>query len=355
MRIGIIGLGKIAQMKYIPSLLMEKQCELVAVCDSCKSLVHGIAKQQRINDDVCCYDMEGLIKRKPELVFVLTHEHYEISKQLIDAGINVCIEKPLCWEVDQINELIKLSERKNVKLFAAYMKQFDANFQTFKELLANNNGLLQINVKCYAGNNKLWADRQYDIKKAVNDEKKDVKDQLDKKWESLFEKNQIEEERKKNGNKLLLQLGIHQINLLNQLCGKLEVSDAKINDSEKNQVVNVLFKTQNNCPIHYTLIPCFSGAWLWEEQYEAVFSDKIITYSVGSPFLRTNESYLEITDAENGTIRKNRLRCDIVEPFERMIEAVINGNSDSTNSKQACDDLEVINSIMRKATWSDYE
>lgn len=335
-------------MKYIPTLLSMSGCEVVGLCDSSETLTDKITASYGLNEKVGCTSIEELVQKKPELVFVLTHEHYEISKELLESGINVCVEKPLCWEIGQIQELIEVAGKHNVNCYAAYMKQFDDNFRKFKELILDKENLLCLNVKCYAGNNKLWADKQYDIKKAASEEKKEAKTLLEKKWNSYFDKKGITEIWREDLSKLLLQLGIHQLNLLNHLCESLKVEDAKFYEDQKGQIMNASFGTEGNYPVNFTLIPCFSGAWLWEEKYEAVFSDKIVTYSVGSPFLRSNESFLEITDMTDGTMRTQRLRCDVVEPFERMLEALLAGENENLGAEQAITDLTLIKDILGK-------
>jgi len=54
------------------------------------------------------------------VVTVPNHVHYEICKEFLEAGINVVCEKPLCFEVWQAEELLKLSQEKNLLLAVTY-------------------------------------------------------------------------------------------------------------------------------------------------------------------------------------------------------------------------------------------
>lgn len=62
--------------------------------------------------------------------------HYEIAKAFLEAGIHVVCEKPLCFTVEQAEELQKLSREKNLLFAVTYTYPGYAMVKYAKELIA---------------------------------------------------------------------------------------------------------------------------------------------------------------------------------------------------------------------------
>jgi len=348
MRIGLVGLGKIAQTKYLPALLDMDHVELTALCEQSSSLAEQTARTFRLPPDIVCGTLSQLIERKPELVFVLTHEHFRICGELLNAGIGVCVEKPLCWSSEQAKSLVERAEQQNIPLFAAYMKKYDPTFQAFQQEIAALGSPLSMDVVCYAGNNKRWCDVQFRISKESREEKAAAKQSLESDWSTFWTETGGLGHRE--AGQLLLQLGIHQINLLRELLGEIKVQDAVFQKQKGIQTVSTRFLSASGTPVHYTLIPLFSAPWLWTERYEAVYPDRILTYCPGSPFLRTSESTLRQIGASD-VLQDQTRRFGVTEPFSAMMRDIIasaDGNISDPSARDAVRDLEIIESILEQ-------
>ena len=72
-----------------------------------------------------------------ELVVVNTPSvtHFEIAKQVINAGKNIIIEKPFTATVAQAKELIQLAKDKNVTLSVYHNRRYDSDFKTVKKIV----------------------------------------------------------------------------------------------------------------------------------------------------------------------------------------------------------------------------
>ena len=348
MRIGIIGLGKIAQTKYLPILLKHKEVEIIALCDQSDSLVAGIAEQYGINSRLVCQSVNELIMKKPELVFVLIHNHFDVALKLINVGISICVEKPLCWSSEQAESLLKNAKQKHVKIFALYMKQYDKTFITLQNEIKKRGVPLAVNVSCYAGNNKRWCDPLFPIMKESIDEKRYTKEELEHAWNTFFNANSIKEADRKTETQLLLQLGIHQLNLIRKLFGHLRVKDTTFSHNNGICLINTMLKSDDNVIVNYSLIPLFSGAWIWEEKYEIIYPDVLLVYHPGCPFLPISDAYLEITE-EKGSIYNTTVKSGMKDSFEMMIEHILkcfDSDEDDSSVIDAIEDIKLIEDIL---------
>jgi scyllo-inositol 2-dehydrogenase (NADP+) len=83
---------------------------------------------------------ELLADKNIELVVVNTPSvtHYDYTKQVLNAGKHVIVEKPFTATADQAEELIKLAKKKNLKLSVYQNRRYDSDYKTVKKVLDDN-------------------------------------------------------------------------------------------------------------------------------------------------------------------------------------------------------------------------
>ncbi|MGI6208274.1 MAG: Gfo/Idh/MocA family protein [Anaerolineae bacterium] len=119
LRVGVIGLGPIGN-RHARIYRDDPLAELVAVCD----IDRERADQAHAAYGVpAYYDVEDMLaKAKPDLVSVATggHEygsdHYLPTMQALDAGVHVLVEKPICNEIPQAEEMVAKAREKGLCL-----------------------------------------------------------------------------------------------------------------------------------------------------------------------------------------------------------------------------------------------
>jgi len=113
-RVGIIGLGKIALEEHVPALQANDAFSLVAAA-STKTTLSGIPVFP---------SAEAMLDAVPEIdaVAVCTppQAHYEPAKLALSRGKHVLLEKPPCPTLSEFEELIALAKAKKVTLFQTW-------------------------------------------------------------------------------------------------------------------------------------------------------------------------------------------------------------------------------------------
>lgn len=66
------------------------------------------------------------------------HTHYSIAKDCLNANKNILVEKPITTDVAEAEELIKLSEEKNLYLTVGHIYRFNNAINKLKELIKSN-------------------------------------------------------------------------------------------------------------------------------------------------------------------------------------------------------------------------
>ncbi|EEM15118.1 oxidoreductase, Gfo/Idh/MocA [Bacillus pseudomycoides DSM 12442] len=130
-RIGMIGIGSIAQKAYLPTLTKETDWIFTGTFTPNAEKRKQICEQYRIQD----FSNLQTLASECDAIFVhsSTATHYEIVSELLQKGIDVYVDKPLAATVEQAERLVELSEKHNRKLMVGFNRRFVPMYVTAKE------------------------------------------------------------------------------------------------------------------------------------------------------------------------------------------------------------------------------
>jgi D-galactose 1-dehydrogenase len=116
-RMGIVGIGKIARDQHIPCIAASPAFELCAVA-SPRSTIAGVANYP---------SLEAMLAGAPELdaVAICTppQVHYDLAKAALNSGRHVLMEKPPCASMAQLESLVRLAGTARRSLYQAWHSQ----------------------------------------------------------------------------------------------------------------------------------------------------------------------------------------------------------------------------------------
>lgn len=146
-KVAILGFGFMG-MTHAESILKNSEFDLVAIIDKNPKAVEekllsqtgnfgiGDIKQDRLEkikrysnlDD--CLEFEEL-----DAVFICVHTdlHYEMTRKVLLHGKHVFLEKPICLDMHQAEELIRLAREKDKILMVGHVVRFMPPYQKLKE------------------------------------------------------------------------------------------------------------------------------------------------------------------------------------------------------------------------------
>ncbi len=144
MRIGIIGLGNIAQKAYLPVITARSNLELV-LCTRNPVVLSSIAKKYRISQTV--QTLDELIASGVEAAFVhtATEAHKEIITTLLSSNIHVYVDKPIAYYYKEAVELSELALRQKKILLTGFNRRFAPMYANLKQQAAPQLIMMQKN------------------------------------------------------------------------------------------------------------------------------------------------------------------------------------------------------------------
>ncbi len=142
LKIGIIGNGVIARY-YLAAIKQNSNIRLVSVCDT------NPKKLLEFSDEIGCYtdyhDMLNAGFLDAVIINVSNDQHYQICKDVMNANLHVCCEKPLTTQLSQAKELSEIARINNVVLFTAFHRRYNKNFLELKQKI-NTKSIAKLTV-----------------------------------------------------------------------------------------------------------------------------------------------------------------------------------------------------------------
>jgi predicted dehydrogenase len=196
----IIGAGDIASDRFGPALKKSETSEIIAVVDKNIDAAKKLAGVLDVEHQFT--DIEALLEIKNiDAVYVATwpSTHCEIVLKLARAGKNILCEKPLATTLVDCQKMISTCEQNNVKLMVGQNMRFNNAHMMVKQFIEEK--------------------RIGDIRMI----KAEFFTSMIQRWGSTF-KDTFRFDIEKGGGGLILDMGIHVIDLVRYLVGKEVVS-----------------------------------------------------------------------------------------------------------------------------------
>ena len=133
-KVALIGAGKMG-ISHLSILGAHPDVELVGVSDTSKMVLDVF---KRYSSFPCYTDYsEMLEKARPDAVFVAvpTKFHAPMVKDILQKGMHVFAEKPLCLTAKEGIELVEIARRKSLINQVGYHNKFIGTFQEVKRLV----------------------------------------------------------------------------------------------------------------------------------------------------------------------------------------------------------------------------
>lgn len=134
-RIGIIGCGKIAQVRHLPEYAANPDARLVAYYDKNTDRARQVAEQY----GGTVYDSYFALLNNPDIdavsICVENRAHAEIATAALYAGKHVLCEKPMAITLGECESMVAAAEHNDRHLMIGHNMRFDPVHRRAKEML----------------------------------------------------------------------------------------------------------------------------------------------------------------------------------------------------------------------------
>ncbi|WP_433689790.1 Gfo/Idh/MocA family protein [Kosakonia cowanii] len=131
LRIGVVGLGGIAQKAWLPVLGAATEWTLAAAWSPTRDKALRVCETWRIP----YADSLASLAAQCDAVFVHTStaSHYAVVSELLNLGVHVCVDKPLAENLKDAERLVELAVRKKLTLMVGFNRRFSPLYRELKQ------------------------------------------------------------------------------------------------------------------------------------------------------------------------------------------------------------------------------
>lgn len=135
-KVGVIGCGKIAQVRHIPEYEANPEAELYGLFDMNQERMQELAKEHRCK----AYGSYAELLEDPAIdavsVCVANSAHAEISIAALRAGKHVLCEKPMAITLEECEEMVRVAREEGKYLMIGQNQRLAKAHKKAKELVA---------------------------------------------------------------------------------------------------------------------------------------------------------------------------------------------------------------------------
>ncbi len=133
LKIAVLGAGGIARKAYLPLLRTHPETELVGILSRTQESAEAACSEWRI--DFGTTDLASLLARGPQAAFVLTNtpSHAMLVQALLEAGVDVYVEKPATESAAETRRLAQAAAARRRLLMVGFNRRFALLYQQARE------------------------------------------------------------------------------------------------------------------------------------------------------------------------------------------------------------------------------
>jgi predicted dehydrogenase len=135
LRIALVGCGKVAD-QHVHAIRRIADCEIVALCD--RELLMAEQLGERFGISQCFSNQAEMLQRSsPDVVHITTppQSHFGLARQCLDARTHVYLEKPFALTAKEVNSLIQMANRCDLRITAGHNYQFTLEMLEMRRLV----------------------------------------------------------------------------------------------------------------------------------------------------------------------------------------------------------------------------
>jgi predicted dehydrogenase len=349
-RVGIVGCGEIAQVAHLPLLNELPNFKVTTICDLSEKILQYLSKMYSVSNIFT--DYHDLVSRNDvDIVLVTTKDHTPITLAALNAGKHVFTEKPMCFNLEEADQIIEAEKRNKVKLMVGLMKRYDPAFQYALPIIKTMDDVHLVRVHDYAGdytiNNEIYDEvRNDDLPKSV------LKGLVDTEAEKMLKAVKPENKEFLTAYSLLLYLITHDLILLQEAFGRptaIEYSEV-YNDT----ILAILKFSENvHCVIEGAVLPARRD---WDERFEVFGNKKRLSVEFPFPYIKNAQTLVRINEQDETDPQANVdkvVHTSYDEAYKRewrhFYECITQDKTPFTTSLKARNDIELCVNLINSA------
>jgi predicted dehydrogenase len=348
LRVGVIGLGEVAQIIHLPILeSLPDHFELTAVCDISPTLLKRVGDRYRVEkrygSAAEMFDQETL-----DCVLVLNSDEYHTDcvTTALDRGVHVLVEKPMCLSPREAAAIIEARDRSGAVVMVGYMRRFAPAFDSAVTKLAELGPINYARVHDIIGRNQLMIDQTSRVERP-DDIPRDLMEQRWAKGSALVREAIGEVSADLASTyRLLCGLGSHDLSAMRELLGKPR-GVAAARQWRNGQFVTALLEYDGYFVTYETGV---DEQLRFDAHIEVYGETSSLRLQYDTPYIRHLPTVLVTEETKGDAYLRTVTRPNFKDPYTHELEyfhqMVTEGGSPKTDPEDFVEDLQLFAQII---------
>ncbi|RXZ82615.1 gfo/Idh/MocA family oxidoreductase [Paenibacillaceae bacterium] len=349
-KVGLIGLGEVAQITHLPILeTMKDRYEIAALCDISTTLLQVLGEKYQVTN-LYTNALELAAQPDLDLVFVLNSDEYhaECAIAAINNKKHVLIEKPMCLTESEADAIIKARDEAGVQVMVGYMRRFAPAFYQAIEEVNKMEKIKYVNVRDILGSNRLIVE-QTSLVHVFDDIPDEAKSDKTNRAKQLVQE-AIGEATPElvSSYRLLCGLGSHDLSAMRELIGMPNRVKAA-SHWNGGRFMNIIFEYDDFCASFEVGVDSQRRADIHIE----VFSEqKSIKLQYDTPYIRHLPTKLLVKETAGDQYIESEIRPTYVDAYtvelNYLHDCLTQGTTPKTTPEDFKDDLRLFRMIIEQ-------
>ena len=349
LRVGVIGLGEVAQVVHLPILeSLPDLYQVAAVCDISPTLRDLVGHRYGVERRYA--DVGEMLADAPlDCVLVLNSDEYHTETVVValEAGLHVLVEKPMCLAPREAEEIIAARDRSGCVVMVGYMRRFAPAFEAAKARLETLGRINYARIHDIIGRNQLMIDqtahvvRPDDVPQAA----------LEERWargsglvrEALGDVDPV----LGGAYRLLCGLGSHDLSAMRELLGRPNrVATAR--QWREGGYIAAMFEYDDYIALYETGV---DDQVRFDAHLEVYGETAELRVQYDTPYIRHFPTTLVVKETVGDGYQESVLRPHLKDPYTHELEhfhaAVTGGAQVKTTPEDYVEDMELFIQIIR--------
>ncbi|MCY3709184.1 MAG: Gfo/Idh/MocA family oxidoreductase [Caldilineaceae bacterium] len=330
-RIGLIGTGMVAQVMHLPHLFeLPELFEVTALCDLSPGTVQAVGGNYGVRRTFSDY-RDMLERADVDAVMVLTRDHAEPATDALRAGKHVFIEKPMCHNLDEADELLDAQAQSGCVAQLGHHKIYDPGYVAGRERMLQMKDPSLIRLYDIIGPNEFFLEH-YDIVRVDDIDAAENARSERLRLEGLQRAIGVQPEHVMRAYGKMLGLSIHDIYILDGAFGLPErVVSTEIWDGGGAFVSILVYPNNLRCILDTATV---RDLRLFDETMTVYAPDGIVSIVFPSPFLKNAATVVKEWRMDGTEFRESTTTASYEEAFKLELihfhDCIVNGKTPRT-------------------------
>jgi predicted dehydrogenase len=349
LRVGVIGLGEVAQVIHLPILeSLPDLYEIAAVCDISPTLRQVMGDRYGVSGryESASQMLEG---EQLDAVLILNSDEYhaECAVAALERGVHVLVEKPMCLSPREAEDIIRARDASGAVVMVGYMRRFAPAFVEATQKIADLGPINYVRVHDVIGQNRLIVDQTSLVHRPTDIPAEAMADRQERGRRLVQEALGVVPDELAGAYRLLCGLGSHDISAMRELIGRpREVSAARL--WRGGSFITATLEYDDFVVTYETGV---DEQLRFDAHIEVYGATSTMRVQWDTPYVRHFPTTLVVEETVGDALNRSVSRPHLKDPYTHELEyfhqAVTQGLSPKTSAEDFVEDLDIFAEMIR--------